>query len=155
MGSDTRKVRFMVLLATLMFFILTVIAAIHILWAFGLRWPVESERGLVALVVGATGRTQMPGPVKCIGAAAAIFCAGLLALALAHPIALPGAAALPWAGAAATLVFLIRGVAAYLPVWRRRFAQEPFATMDRNWYGPLCLLLATGFIVLMIGRMTN
>jgi hypothetical protein len=84
----------MVLLAALIFFVLAMIAAIHMLWAFGLRWPVGSERGLVALVVGATGRTQMPGPVKCVGAAAAIFCAGLLALALARPIALPGAAAL-------------------------------------------------------------
>jgi hypothetical protein len=145
----------MVFLATLIFFGLTAIAAIHLLWAFGLRWPVESERGLVALVVGATGRTQMPGPVKCIAAAAAIFCAGLLALALVRPIGLSGEAALPWIGAAATLVFIIRGVAAYLRMWRRRFAQEPFATMDRNWYGPLCLLLAAGFIVLLIGRMFN
>ncbi len=145
----------MVLLATLMFLVLAAIAAIHILWAFGLRWPVESERDLVALVVGTTDRTQMPGPVECIAAAAAIFCAGLLTLALARPIALPAAAALPWAAAAAALVFIIRGVAAYLQVWRRRFAQEPFATMDRNWYGPLCLLLAAGFVVLMIGRMAN
>jgi len=145
----------MALLATLMFLVLAAIAVIHILWAFGLRWPVESERDLVALVVGTTDRTQMPGPVECIAAAAAIFCAGLLTLALARPIALPAAAALPWAAAAAALVFIIRGVAAYLQVWRRRFAQEPFATMDRNWYGPLCLLLAAGFIVLMIGRMAN
>lgn len=145
----------MALLATLMFFILAAIAAIHMLWAFGVRWPAGSERGLVALVVGATGRTQMPGPVKCIAAAAAIFCAGLIALALGRPIAFPGAAALPWAGAPVTLVFITRGVAAYLPVWRRRFAQEPFATMDRKWYGPLCLILAAGFIVLLIGRMAN
>src|SRR6478752_1167948 len=96
----------MVLLATLMFLVLAAIAAIHILWAFGLRWPVESERDLVALVVGTTDRTQMPGPVECIAAAAAIFCAG------ARPIALPAAAALPWAAAAAALVFIIRGVAA-------------------------------------------
>lgn len=145
----------MVLLAALVFFVLAAIAAIHILWAFGSRWPVESEHGLVALVIGATGRTQMPGPVECIAAAAVILCAGLLALALARPSTLPGATVLAWAGAAATLVFMIRGVAAYLPIWRRRFAQEPFATMDRNWYGPLCLLLAAGFIVLMIGRMAN
>ena len=54
----------MVLLATLMFLVLAAIAAIHILWAFGLRWPVESERDLVALVVGTTDRTQMPGPLR-------------------------------------------------------------------------------------------
>jgi hypothetical protein len=145
----------MVLLAFLIFFLLTAIAAIHLLWAFGLRWPVESERALVALVVGATGSTQMPGPVKCIAAAAAIFCAGLLALALVRPIGLSGAATLPWVGAAAALVFMIRGVAAYLPMWRRLFAQEPFATMDRTWYGPLCLLLAAGFIVLLMGRLVS
>ena len=145
----------MILLATLMFFILTAVAAIYLLWSFGLRWPAGNEHDLVALVVGATGHTQMPGPIKCTGAAAAIFCAGLFALVLARAIPLLGAAALPWAGAMATLVFMIRGVWAYLPVWRRHLAQEPFATMDRNWYGPLCLLLAAGFIVLTIGRITD
>jgi hypothetical protein len=42
------------------FFVLAAIAAIHALWAFGLRWPARNERDLVAFVIGATGRTQMP-----------------------------------------------------------------------------------------------
>ena len=65
----------------------------------------------------------------------------------------------PWlvllAGAAAALVFAGRGVAGYVPAWRARHPREPFASLDRHYYSPLCLLLAAGFVVLLADGMRN
>jgi len=142
----------MTLLAALVFVVLSAIALMHALWGVGLRWPARDERTLVALVIGATGRSRMPSLPQCLLAAAAIFAAGLVALALAGLLLVrtPGILLVP-AGVAATLVFLGRGLAAYLPAWRRRFAQQPFASLDTGCYGPLCLLLALAFAILLIG----
>ena len=50
------------------------------------------------------------------------------------------------------LVFLVRGALAYTSFWRRLTPQEPFATLDRTRYGPLCLAIGLGFVVLWLGR---
>jgi hypothetical protein len=144
----------MTLIAIAMFALLAAIAAIHLLWGFGMRWPAQNERELVALVVGRTGQTRMPTIMQCIAAATAIFVAGVWALALADLVALPFSSnVLMVAGLAAAVIFAARGAAAYWPVWRVRFSQEPFATLDRDCYGPLCLLFAAGFMALLFGRM--
>ena len=143
----------MTALAVIMFIVLGAIAAVHLAWAFGVHWPARSERELVALAVGRKGQTRMPTPLQCIAAATAIFVAGLWALGLAGLKALPFEPdVIRIAGVAIVIIFALRGVATYLPGWRRRFDQEPFATMDRNWYGPLCLLFAVMFAVLVINR---
>jgi hypothetical protein len=124
-----------------------------VLWGLGLRWPARDEVGLVAMVVGATGRTRMPTPSACVAAAAAIFIAGLVPLALANilPVAAPPVL-LTVIGVFTAVVFGLRGCAAYSSGWRRRFSQQPFANLDRNWYGPLCLVLAAIMLLLVIKR---
>src|SRR5919197_1275827 len=79
----------MTTIAVIMFLALAAIAMLHAAWGFGVRWPAEDERDLVALVVGRTGRTRMPAPSACWRAAAAIFVAGLVALAVADLVAVP------------------------------------------------------------------
>jgi hypothetical protein len=79
----------MTAIATAMFFLLTAIAVVHVLWAFGSHWPARSERELVALVVGRTGQTRMPGPVACVVAASAIFGAGVAALIVSGFLVVP------------------------------------------------------------------
>ena len=139
----------MTLMAVLVFLTLTAIAALHVAWGFGMAFPAANRHDLFHLVVGATARRKMPDLFQCLAAAAAIFLSGATALLVAGTVTLP----LPfWSvtalGVLVALVFAGRGFAAYTPVWRRRFSKEPFATMDRNWYGPLCLLLAACFAVL-------
>jgi hypothetical protein len=51
----------------------------------------------------------------------------------------------------AATVFLIRGLLPWRPGWRKVFVQEPFATYDRRYYGPLCLVLSLGFVLLYLG----
>jgi hypothetical protein len=143
----------MTLLAVMLFLALAALAAVHAAWGLGMRWPVQDERDLVALVVGRTGQTRMPDPIQCFAAAAALLGAGLVALAMADLVHAPGPQFLATAaGAFVTLVFAARGMAAYLPAWRRRFSQQPFATMDVSWYAPLCFLLAVAFGLLLAKR---
>jgi hypothetical protein len=122
-------------IALIVFVILAAIAALHVAWAFGVRWPAHDERDLVALVVGQTGRTRVPSRLACLQASAAILIGG--------------------AGALVAVVFAMRGAAAYVPAWRHRFSQEPFATMDQRCCGPLCLLLAAAFAVLTFRRIVS
>lgn len=122
------------------------IAVIHILWGIGFWWPMWSEEVLVRAVVGFKGATRMPGPIPC----------GLVAVGLIFAANLPWfpygnlRAIGLWACAA---VFLSRGVFPYLPFWRRMTPQKPFATLDRTRYGPLCLLLGAGYVILATGAL--
>jgi hypothetical protein len=143
----------MTLMAVLVFLTLAAIAAIHVAWGLGMTFPAANRDDLFLLVVGARGRAEMPGLLQSLAAAAAIFLAGAAALLVAGLVRLPLPSSLVTAlGVLVTLVFAGRGVAAYLPAWRRHFPREPFATMDRSWYGPLCLLLAVCFAILLIKR---
>jgi hypothetical protein len=138
-------------IALAVFLTLSVIAVLHALWGLGLRWPAQDERSLVALVIGATGRSRMPSLVRCLIVAAAIFAAGVVALLLTKLIAVPLPPILvSVTGVLVTLIFAGRGAAAYLPAWRGRFSQQPFAHFDRIFYGPLCLLLGFAFALLTI-----
>ncbi len=127
--------------------VLIVLAALHLLWALGWWFPLAEERALARAVVGARGIERMPGAVP----------SSLVVVALLF------AAAWPWFGpsglktsglAALTLVFLGRGAASYLPAWRRIVPEQPFATLDRRAYGPLCLALGAGFLILTYGALT-
>jgi hypothetical protein len=143
----------MISIALIIFFSLTMMAALHIAWGFGAHWPAPDERALVSLVVGRTGTTRMPTRLACLRAAVAIFLAGFAAIAAVDLVQVPVSPALVTAaGVFVAAVFALRGIAAYLPVWRRAFAQEPFATLDRDWYGPFCLLLALAFALLVLKR---
>jgi hypothetical protein len=140
----------MTLVAWTIFAGLTAIALLHIAWGFGVLWPRRTEIDLVATVIGYT-KSRMPSPARCFAAAFVIFSPGVIALLLANVAAAP----LPrWmivaAGLGAALVFAIRGSAAYLPAWRALFPREPFASFDRQYYSPLCMLLAAGMFSLVL-----
>ena len=48
------------------------------------------------------------------------------------------------------IVFLARGIAGYVPAWRRRFSVEPFASRDKRLFSPLCLLIAAGYAAILL-----
>jgi hypothetical protein len=143
------------IVAWCIFVVLTTIAAIHVAWGFGVRWPGKTEAELVTTVIGHR-RDTMPSPSQCYLAALAIFIPGAIALMLAGRVQTPLP---PWlvllAGGAAALVFAGRGIAGYVPAWRARHSREPFASLDRHYYSPLCLLLAAGFLVILINAPRN
>lgn len=141
-------------IAVAMFFVLTAIAVVHLMWAFGSRWPARNERELVAQAIGRAGQRHMPPPWQCALAALAIFLAGVSALVVSDFLLMPlPAQTITLLGFVMAAIFGLRGLVAYHPAWREAFPQEPFATMDREKFGPLCLLLSVCFFALAARRL--
>jgi len=44
-------------------------------------------------------------------------------------------------------------VAGYTVTWRSHFRDEPFATRNRRYYSPYCLLMGIGYLSLLAGEM--
>lgn len=130
------------------------IAALHLAWAAGSRFPAASDEKLAHMVAGFRDQDRMPPRSASALVAVMLGLAGYLALALGSLVAWPlGAWLLKGAGVSLALVFLARGAAAYTRRWRAWTPQEPFATLDRLYFGPLCLLLGAGFVLLTTGYM--
>jgi uncharacterized membrane protein len=93
----------------------------------------------------------MPSPGLSLLVALAIAVTAIWPLLLEQ---MPGVAAtrpfILLGGLAIMAVFLLRGVAGFLPAWRRLHPREPFASYDRRYYSPLCLLIAAGYAVLLL-----
>lgn len=126
------------ILSLILSFILIVIAALHVLWGIGYWVPIRDEAALVRAVCGFPGAEKMPAAVPCALVAVALL---LAVMCLWWPPGIWRTLAIGAIGA----VFLARGVAAFAPIWRRLTPVEPFATLDRKFYGPLCLMLGVGF----------
>jgi peptidoglycan/LPS O-acetylase OafA/YrhL len=138
-----------VLFAVLMFLGVATPAAVHALWGTGSTWPEASAEALARSVVG-DGRRRMPPPWQCF--VVAVF---LGAIAL-WPFVTLGRGNLEWVTSVTYSIagiFVARGVAGYTPNWRGYFNDEPFATRDRRYYSPYCLLMGIGYIALLAGEM--
>jgi len=80
-----------------------------------------------------------------------VLAAGIVALALADHTS--GGITLTLLGVLLAIVFIARGILGYTPGWRARFPTEPFATLDRKNYSPLCLWIGAGYIILVLMRL--
>lgn len=132
--------------------LLAAVAGLHAYWGLGGLWPARSEQELVATVIGDARAQRMPAPWLCLLVAAAIAVTALWPLLLAGAFGSATARRLLWfGGVAIMLVFLLRGLAGFLPAWRRLHPREPFASHDRRYYSPLCLAVAAGYALLLQG----
>ncbi len=118
--------------------VLLALSVLHVLWGIGYWFPIQDESALVRTVTGFAGAEEMPGAVPCALVAVALFMA---VSCLWWP---PGAFRFLALSVIGT-VFVARGAAAFAPFWRKLTPVEPFATLDRKYYGPLCLMLGLGF----------
>ncbi len=128
-------------LAAIVAAVLVVIALLHLAWALGLWTPIRDEARLARHVIGTRGVIRMPGAVPC----------ALVAVALAFVASLPFTPELPGQRILLILaggVFVARGLAAYMPSWRRLTPEADFARLDRRLYGPLCLLVGAALLIL-------
>lgn len=124
--------------------LLGAVAIIHILWGIGFWFPIRDEERLVRAVVGAKDATRMPGPIPCGMVSGALI---VVIFALLSPPSWPRDSVL-WL---ACVLLVSRGFLAWIPIWRRMTPQEPFATLDRFAYGPLCIGLGLGIGFFLIG----
>lgn len=136
-------------LAILLFLGIGAAAVVHALWGIGSTWPEANEEALARSVVG-DGRRRMPPTWQCFAVAS------LLALVALWPFVMLGRGDVPVVLAGSFAIgglFITRGFAGYSPRWRGRFGDEPFATRDRRYYSPYCLLMGVGYVALLAGEM--
>lgn len=136
-------------LAILLFLGIGAAAVVHALWGLGSTWPEANEEALARSVVG-DGRRRMPPAWQCFAVAF------LLALVALWPFLMLGRGEVPVVLAGSFAVgglFITRGFAGYSPRWRGRYGDEPFATRDRRYYSPYCLLMGVGYLALLAGEM--
>lgn len=135
-------------LALLLAATLLALAGIHLYWGFGGRWPGHDEASMVEHVVGRTRGMRAPGLLASVAVALALAAGGALVAAT-----LTSTAWDPWLKAARWVLFVVfagRGLAAYVPPVFRYAEGTPFATLNRRAYGPLCLAIALGILVLQL-----
>lgn len=131
--------------------LLIAVAGLHAYWGRGGLWPAASEEELIATVIGNAQARRMPSPGLCLLVALAIGVTAIWPLLLVQAPGMVGVQVLiRLVGLAILAVFLLRGVAGFLPAWRRLHPREPFASYDRRYYSPLCLLIAAGYAVLLL-----
>lgn len=137
-------------IAALVFVVLLAVAIAHFLWAVGSPWPIRDPALLARTVIGKPGVTRVPR-LAALVVSLLVLAAGVIALALADHTG--GGVGLTLLGILLAAIFLGRGILGYTKGWRAMFSEEPFATLDRKNYSPLCLAIGVGFVILVIMRL--
>ncbi len=141
----------MTMVAFGLFALLATIATLHLYWAAGGVRPAGDWQALARTVVGTRNIRAMPSRTATSVVAVCIYVAAV------WPLLWSGFIATPFAGWLKTIgmiglaaVFLVRGAAGVSPLMRRVCPEEPFATLNRWFYSPLCLLIGAGFAYLLL-----
>lgn len=135
-------------MALLLAGVLFLLAAIHVYWGFGGRWPGHDEASMVEHVVGRTRGMKAPGLRASLTVALALTAGGGLVLASLFPTPFE-----PWLKAGRWVLFAIfalRGLATYVPPIFRYAEGTPFWRLNRRAYGPLCLAMALGIFAIQM-----
>jgi hypothetical protein len=137
------------LLAFILFAVVFALSWIHFQWSRGRYWPEQSEEALARAVVG-DGRRRMPSRFACLAVSVA-----LAAVALWPLCVMDRASELSMRQVSMVIAgtFVARGIAGYTPRWRGYFYDEPFATRDKRYYSPLCLLIGLGYAAFASGEL--
>ncbi len=136
----------MAVLALLTAGVLVLVGALHVVWIFS-PWPLRSREEFARRVVDVPPE-RLPSPGLTLVVAVLLGVAAYLVVGRAGLVGVPGP---PWAPVVGTAgvaaVFLLRG-AGGLAVSSRRSTE--FARLDRRFYSPLCLALATSCALIAI-----
>ena len=128
------------------FFILSIIGFFHLYWGFGGMWPGRDEQSLAKAVVGSNGITAMPPRAITLIVSACLFLASIWPLIWLGLIETPLPLAIRELGMIGLIVIFIgRGIAGYVPSFRRKNSELPFANYDRQYYSPLCFMIGVFF----------
>lgn len=124
------------LLAGLIFTIMSIVALIHIYWAFGGFWPGNNQQDLIDKVVG-IGDKFPSWPLTFFVIFAFVAMAILPILYLLNP----GNSYLEKLNLFFASIFLLRGVVCLIPFFEKT-RTEIFTRYNRRFYSPLCLILS-------------
>jgi hypothetical protein len=143
--------KFLPPIAVLIALVLYGASFLHFYWALGGRWPARDEETLARTVVGTKGIRRMPPRWLTLVVSLLILLAGMWPLFWTGQLGTPFSLPVLRAGMMVlAFVFLARGVAGFTPAFRARHCEEPFATLDRNYFTPLVLIVGILFSLLLI-----
>lgn len=141
------------LLGTLLATVLTVLALLHALWAFGFSFPFPNQQILARSVVGRRGITRLPSRSGVALLSLLLLAAATAAYLMGHyPADLPRGAKLTLlpVGLFLAAVFLLRGIVGVLPPSERAAPEQPYLSLNRRIYSPLSVLIGIGFLILSV-----
>ncbi len=132
--------------------IFTLLAILHVYWAFG------GKRWFKAAVPEVKGKPAFkPGPGITLVVAAGLFSFGVLALLLGFDLLATEPALLNYLAWGAATIFLLRSVGDFRHFGFFKFVGSSqasrgttFARNDTRLYSPLCLLISSLFLILLI-----
>jgi hypothetical protein len=121
---------------------LTTIAGLHVAWGFGSSFPMADRDTLADTVAGTA---DVPPPVACHAAAAALLAASALVLDVpVGPTWLRRTGR--WVVAAVFTVRAVAGLSGRTDALVAGSESPRFRRLDRRYYAPLCLVLAAGTV---------
>ena len=132
--------------------VLVAAGLLYMLWAAGVTFPFASEQALARALIGRRGITRVPSLAAFVYLAVLLIAAALAAFLLggysqAVPQSKPFLAPV---GLLLALVFLGRGIAGVLPAFERAAPEQPYLSLNRRIYSPLCFAAGLGFLFLTL-----
>jgi hypothetical protein len=138
------------IIAAILGIALIAIGIAHLFWSVGIMWPIRDPVLLAQTVVGRAG-ARRPRRLMSLGVAVVTLGACVVAFSAADHTS--GGLMLTAFAILAALLFLARGAVGYNRQWQLDHPEEPFRTLDRKTYSPLCLGLGVGFLALVVMRL--
>jgi hypothetical protein len=125
---------------------------LYLVWSAGVTFPFSNEQSLARSLIGRRGITRVPSRAAFLYVSILLFAAAAAAFLMggyseAVPQSKPFLAPV---GLLLALVFLGRGIAGVLPAFERAAPEQPYLSLNRRLYSPLCFLAGLGFLFLTL-----
>jgi len=132
--------------------LLACVGGLYLVWSAGVTFPFSNEQALARSLIGRRGITRVPSRAAFVYVSVLFFAAALAAFLMggfsqAVPQSKPFLAPV---GLLLALVFLGRGVAGVLPAFERAAPEQPYLSLNRRLYSPLCVFAGIGFLFLTL-----
>ncbi len=159
-------------LAFLIFATLSLVALVHAYWGAGGKWPGTDDESLAKIVIGRKGLTQIPKAGLTFLVALLILIAGIIPLlwlsgkdsslelikilprSFHSSLAFINGRLPNWVlntgMIGLTLIFFVRGMVTYTSWAKEQTPEEPFRSLDKKYYAPLCLGLGVCFLCVLL-----
>lgn len=132
--------------------VLAAASLFFLLWSVGLTVPFANEQALARSVIGRRGITRIPSRAHFAYLAILMLAAAVVAVMMGgFSESVPDSK--PWlapAGLLLAVVFLGRGIAGVLPAVERAAPEQPYLSLNRRIYSPLCALVGASFLFLTL-----
>lgn len=138
------------LLGTVLAIALGSLGFLHLLWAVGVSFPFSNQQSLARSVVGRRGITRLPSHTSVALLGVLLLCGAAAAIIMGHfhDVFPTLKYLLVPVGLFLSAIFFLRGVVGVLPAFERATPEQPYLTLNRRLYSPLCVLIGLGFLTL-------